>query len=92
MINSDEGWLLESRKEISKISYKLISTDYSLISNYQNDDKNKNIYGSVNFYLNKNYVKYIRKYEKIQTLAANVGGILKIFTFLLAILNQFYSN
>ena len=92
VISSDNGWIIESRINEGLISYESLVNDYSLLSTYIEDEYFRNLYGSISIYMNKRYVKYIRTYEKIQTLAANVGGVLKIFTFIFALLNKTYSK
>lgn len=92
IISSDIGWIIESKTEQSIVSFNSVMSDYSLISSFQDDPYFKYVYGNTAIIMNKKYKKYVRTYEKIQTLAANVGGILKIFTFILIILNQLYSR
>ena len=79
VISSDIGWLIESINEQSIVFFNSVMSDYSLISSFQDDPYFKYVYGSTALVMNKKYKKYVRTYEKIQTLAANVGGILSIY-------------
>ena len=89
---SDIGWVIEDIKELKEISYFQTTVDYSLLSSFVNDIYYSNCYGSINLYMVKSIKKYTRVYSKIQNLAAEVGGILKLFTLSMSILIQFYNN
>ena len=89
---SDIGWLIQDIKEHKEISYYQTTTDYSLQSSLAYDEYYSNYYSSVTLYMVKNIKKYTRVYTKIQNLAAEVGGILKLFTSIMSILIHFYNN
>lgn len=72
-MTTDYGWILSSRKVSSSLGFESKNFDF----NKAND--NGLVLGTVIYYFNKEIDKYTREYMKIQTLAANVGGILKIF-------------
>lgn len=73
---TDYGWILKNKQEDSIIgintkttSFQLNKFDYTYASRI----------GLMFFYLNKNIDKYNREFMKVQVLAANVGGIIKMF-------------
>lgn len=89
-IKSDYGWLFETLSNINVLSIDLIEFDVSTNSNFDSR------ISTASFYFSKRYVYYSRSYTKIQTLAANVGGVMKLF-FLMGMLlvkkyNLFYMN
>lgn len=90
IIKSDYGWLFETLNTISVLSLDFIEFDVSSISHTDSRIANTSIYFS------KKYVYYSRSYSKIQTLAANVGGVMKLFIFIGILIvkkyNMFYMN
>ena len=88
---SDIGWILENKIKYSEISYRSYSWDFNLLSSVY-DPYYKTVLGSATIIMNKNITRYTRIYSKIQNLAAEVGGILKVFSFLMSIIIQFYNS
>ncbi len=89
--SSDIGWIMENKISDSIISYYSQAIDY-LLSSFDDDPYMRNYLGTVSFYVTKKQIKYIRLYSKVQSLAANIGGILKITSFFLGLIVHFYSN
>ena len=90
IVESDYGWILESRKQIQDVRYESRVVDINLKSSFAGGSRDKYM-GNFIMYLKKTLEKYNRTYTKIQNLAANVGGILKTFTFLMTIIIQIYN-
>lgn len=75
---TDYGWMIEDKTIISKVG----------VGNYLVDVFNINLFNSkdgpymiseITLYYSKDSNEYIRAYQKLSELAANVGGILEIF-------------
>ena len=90
MVESDFGWILEDLNQITEIRFESRVTDINLREGYKIGNLKYNL-GKSLIYLKKTLEKYTRKYTKIQTLVANVGGILKALTFLLGMVIQTYN-
>lgn len=85
IVVSDYGWLFETINTESVLS--LDSTEIDIKSNV-----NKNIrFATVSFYFGKKYIRYSRTYTKIQSLAANVGGVMKLIFMFGSLFVQKYS-
>lgn len=84
-IKSDYGWLFETLNTVSVLSLDLIEFDIS--SNSNSDSR----IATSSFYFNRKYLYYSRSYTKIQTLAANVGGVMKLFLLFGVLLVKKYS-
>ena len=91
-LESNIGWILDNKYFESCISLNSYTIDYALASSKVNNDSYRSILGIMNFNMNKNIIKYVRSFAKIQSLAANIGGILKIFTFLITLIVQSYNK
>lgn len=85
-MNTDYGWILESKSHKSYLAFSHLSYDFETI-NEINPYNHQNTYIKFNHYVVKDREIFNRTYTKIQTLAAQVGGILKLFvTFFQGIL------
>lgn len=73
---SDYGWLIEDKMQEETFGYSYKENDASFKDINYNDD---GVLAWLTINIEKDTVQYIREYEKISNLAANVGGILKIF-------------
>lgn len=91
LIESEIGWLMENKIIESSMTYKEQKVDYSLSSSLSSDEYNKNMLGSISLAMNRKIEKYKRIYSKIQSLIADVGGIMKVFTFILALCIRKYN-
>ena len=89
-VQSDYGWILENMKEVTEIKFNSKISDYNIKEGFNIGEK-KGLMGNCFLYMRKTLEKYNRTYTKIQTLAANVGGILKTFTFLMSLVIQTYN-
>ena len=90
-VQSDYGWILENPEVISALSLQSYATEINLISSF-NSHSTSNFLGNFSFYGSRKVLKYIRAYEKIQYLAAEIGGLLKALTVILAFIIQFYNK
>jgi hypothetical protein len=89
-ITSDYGWILKDESSYSEMTLDKIVTDTLSISQLPPDKQN--ILGEVYIYFARKQEKFIRVYEKIQNLAADVGGIIKIFYTVNALFSFFISR
>ena len=89
-VQSDYGWILENLKETTEIKFYNKISDYNIKEGFTDGEK-KNLMGNCFLYMRKTLEKYNRTYAKIQTLAANVGGIMKTITFLMSLIIQTYN-
>lgn len=90
-VQSDFGWLIEDLNMIEVINLKSNNLKYSYL--YETDRSYYEYYlANFTFYGNKQIKRYLRSYEKIQTLAAQVGGLLKIFTTIISFVVQFFNK
>lgn len=85
IVVSDYGWLFQTIKTDTVLS--LDSTEIDINSNSNKDPR----YVTISFYFGKKYVRYSRTYSKIQSLAANVGGVMKLIFLVGSIIVQKYS-
>jgi hypothetical protein len=76
-VTTDYGWILKDEESYSKFTFDDLVTDS--ISMSQLPESQQNIIGEVHLKFSKKQEKFVRTYTKIQNLAANVGGIIKIF-------------
>lgn len=77
---SDIGWIFETKSYDSSIGISNITPDYSY-RDKSNKDTN-NVMSIININMKKERTHYKRIYQKIQNLAANIGGILKVFSII----------
>lgn len=83
-MNSDYGWILKTEHEDTVLGYTRKNYDFNL----RTDSDIATVY----YYTTKDSDLYKREYVKIQTLAANVGGILKIFVLIGSFIVSFYNT
>lgn len=91
IVNSNYGWLLDDIKTESGFRIQSIREDNNSMETLFGSKPATNFGASV-FYLEKKQEKYTRNYVKLQTVGANVGGILKTITLLMAIFIQTYNR
>lgn len=90
-IVSDYGWLLEEKQSISEVGIKRYTTDVYNIA--KNDPKDGNFQlAAITLHYSKDIELYNREYMKIQTLAANIGGIIKIIMVIGAGVTYMYNE
>lgn len=89
-INTDYGWILKEQSSYSEMTLDKIVTDTLYISQLPEDKRN--ILGEVYLYFARKQEKFIREYQKIQNLAADVGGIIKIFFTINSLFSFFVSR
>lgn len=89
--NSDYGWLLEQKQLVSEVGVRRHYTDiYNIV---KNESKNGNFQlAAITLHYSKEIELYTREYMKIQTLAANIGGILKIILLIGAVITFMYNE
>ena len=90
-ISSNKGWIFDSITNSSLITFD--NADSQL--DYNSDDDLSNINKSsaifiTDIYLMKNYNKYSVSYMKVQDLAAQVGGFMKIMMVFFSIINFYH--
>ena len=87
LVDSDYGWILKTQEIQNLLGIDTITNDFLVIDKF-----NYNLYLESYFYIGKKVNKYRREYKKIQTLAAEVGGIIKFLINITSILVYFYST
>lgn len=87
IVESDIGWIL--KENVYSSEFKFYDWRVDVLTRLP-DDKGvlPTGLGMAKIYIHKKIEKYTRLYVKIQTLAANVGGILKSFTFFATLIVQ----
>lgn len=85
---TDYGWILKSKEEEVILGLNRVSANFALIKFYKYADR----IGLMYFYLDPNIDLHNREYMKIQILAANVGGIIKIFFVIAQFILTFYNQ
>jgi len=99
-VEQDDGFLFSNEREISSMNgifsidkFLYYRTDEELNDYYFNNTKYDPYYSlySVYAYYEENYVKYSRKYMKIQDIFGNVKGFMDFIIFLLYAIN-IYTN
>lgn len=83
-MKSDYGWILKTENTQSVLGLKNKNYDFNLKSNAG--------LATVMYYFTRESDLYKREYMKVQTLAANVGGILKIFVVIVQFVVGFYNE
>jgi len=78
---NDYGWLLESLEEETYLGFTRSSYDTLLRSNFEGKNS-QNFLMDISINITNEKSNILRIYTKGQTLAAQVGGILKIFLFI----------
>lgn len=93
ILDDDQGWILQSNKNTSVISYDRIEDDFSLVldSELTKEGNKSTCYRTV-FYLEKDFELFNRSFMKIQDLAAVVGGFLKIILVILGFLSNIFNK
>lgn len=86
---SDYGWILTDSKEVFGLGLSDISLD--VISQNVLTPPYDNLYSRVTFNFMKEISNNKREYPKIQNLAAQVGGILKIFLMAGSLMVNYYN-
>lgn len=86
---TDYGWILKSVDESTILGSNSKTTSF-LVTSY--NDVWAGTVGIMYFYLDKNIDRYYREYMKIQVLAANVGGIIKVFIVAAQLFVTFYNQ
>lgn len=91
MVNTDYGWIFETNKTHSMLGLDSIENDILNL-----DPETGTLQFETRIYFDKKQNSYFREYVKIQKLAAEVGGILKLFIaaayFITEYFNGFYLN
>lgn len=87
-LKTDYGWLLENLTQKSVLGFTNTNTDYTI----KDQDEYKGIFGQVILYGSREVDTINRNYEKIQTLIAEVGGVIKFIMFLFAFIGNRYAN
>lgn len=89
IITTDYGWILKNEDSYRKFTYDSLVIDSISIS--QLPENQQNILGEVYLYFSKKQEKFMRTYTKIQNLAANVGGIIKVFYTINILIASFFT-
>lgn len=88
IINTDYGWIIKTNRE-----FKILGVDA-----YENDILNLdpkaggNMHFETRIYFDKKQESFIREYVKVQKLAAEVGGILKLFITVAYVLTEYFND
>lgn len=85
VVDSNYGWLFDSSTTLSVLSMDRVEVDLNLKREYDSS------YSNVVLYFDKKYYLYSRSYQKLQTLAANVGGVMKFFMVIGSFIVKKYS-
>jgi len=85
----DKGWMFDDIENSSILSFNKIQSDQN--PNYISDGSGSLLYSAM-FYMQKNSISIRRSYRKIQDVAAQIGGLMKLLMTLFSLLNQLYSN
>jgi hypothetical protein len=88
-ITTDYGWILKDEQSYSKLTYDTLITDSISVS--QLPEGQKNIIGEIHLKFSKKQERFTRIYTKIQNLAANVGGIIKVFYSINVVITSFFT-
>lgn len=75
---TDYGWMIEDKTKLSKVGVGSYFVDVFNI-NLHNPKNGPYMISEITLYYSKDSDEYIRAYQKLSELAANVGGILEIF-------------
>ena len=87
LVDSDYGWILKTQEIQNLLGIDTITNDFLEIDKF-----NYNLYLESYFHIGKKVNKYRREYKKIQTLAAEVGGIIKFLVNIASTIIYFYSS
>ena len=93
MINSDKGWIFDSITNKTLIT--IDDTNYDVDFKSDDDLNNKNMTSgiySTTIYMMKNHDSYNISYMKVQDLAAQIGGFMKIIMVFFVIINFFFNQ
>lgn len=85
LVNTDYGWLFQAMNNEGALS--LDSVEFDVNSNVRQNTRLAN----ASFYFGKRFSSYLRIYTKIQVLAANVGGVMKLLFLIGSLLVRKYS-
>lgn len=79
-LTTDYGWLVVDKVKETFLSIDNVLQDFVSVETRENSNLfEKNCFAQIVFFMINDKTEYFREYVKIQTLAANVGGIIKIF-------------
>jgi hypothetical protein len=92
----DQGWIFEQLRSMTSIttSFTSTSTVYSILTESDYDNTHyMQVFSFINYFTKQNIIRS-RSYMKIQDLAANVGGFIKmvllVFQVILVFINRFF--
>jgi hypothetical protein len=88
-IVTDYGWILKDEESYRKFTFDSLVTDSISIS--QLSESQQNTLGEISLVFSKKQEKFMRTYTKIQNLAANVGGIIKVFYSVNMVIASFFT-
>ena len=91
IVESDVGWIFQQMESNQMLSYMTHSDD-SIYYLSMKDNSFGSAMSTVTLEMDKQVIKYYRKYMKIQELLANVGGILKVISTVSFYLGSFINN
>lgn len=89
-LETDFGWIMKSKKSESFLAFKTKYMDMNSVSTFNSGEYAGSLSRAV-IYFSKDTLEYSREYEKIQTLTAQVGGVIKMFMMIGAIIVDRYN-
>jgi hypothetical protein len=88
ILRDNKGWITETKNQSELIGLGRTTNDFTTS---RVDDFSK-IYFQCILYFDSVYTKYDRRYSKVQELLANLGGLLKTFSFIIGVFIKFIMN
>lgn len=89
-LETDYGWIMKSKKTESYLAFKTKYMDMNSFATLNSGGYKDSLTRAV-IYFSKDTQEYFREYVKVQTLAAQVGGIIKMFMIMGSVLVDRYN-
>lgn len=89
---TDYGWMLETFRTHTALGLNYIEFDSIHLSDLQVGNEKPSMYYEISIYFDKKQDNFFRRYTKLQDLAAQVGGIIKMIFTGGAIIVFFYNS
>ena len=86
-VQTDYGWIIENKSEQILLGFNEVNFDIIAI-----DPSTSTKYFETIIYFDKKQDIYLREYPKIQTLLAELGGILNFFIVVFKTLSNIYAS
>lgn len=87
LVDTDYGWLLKAQQTSARLGFNYLEHDMLSI-----ESKTNTLQFETELFFDKKQNNYSREYAKIQKVAAEVGGVLKLFITLATLITEYFNG